>query len=71
MYARYRLRIGKARIKSNKGVAQGSVISPALFNIFIEDLSEELKLKAGVSFEDLWYYADDLLALWTSKEQVR
>ena len=71
LYARYRLRIGKTRIRSNKGVAQGSVISPALFNIFIEDLSQELQEKAGISFEDLLYYADDLLALCTSIDQVR
>ena len=71
LYARYRLRIGKTRIRSNKGVAQGSVISPALFNIFIEDLSQELKEKTGISFEDLLYYADDLLALCTSMEQVK
>jgi len=71
LYARYRLRIGKNRIRSNKGVAQGSVISPALFNIFIEDLSEELKDKTGISLEDLLYYADDLLALCSSMDQVR
>ena len=47
------------------------VISPALFNIFIEDLSDELKEKAGLNFEDLLYYADDLLALCTSIDQVR
>ena len=58
------------RMKSSKGVAQGSVISPALFNFFIEDLSTELKKKTGINLEDLLYYADDLLALCTSYEQV-
>ncbi len=71
LYARYRLRIGKAHIRSNKGVAQGSVISPALFNIFIEDLSEELKRETGLSLEDILYYADDLLVICSSIEQVR
>ena len=59
LYARYRLRVEKTRIRGNKGAAQGSVISPTLLNIFIEDLSQELQEKAGISFEDLLYYADD------------
>lgn len=71
LYARYKLRIGNESLKSNKGVAQGSLISPALFNIYIEDLSEELKEKVGINLEDLLYYADDLLALCSSIEQVR
>ena len=70
LYARYRLRIGKTRIQSNKGVAQGSIISPALFNIFLEDLSEEIQQKAGINFEDLLFYADDLLTLCSSPTQV-
>ena len=36
LYARYKLRVGNKTLKSNKGVAQGSIISPALFNIFLE-----------------------------------
>ena len=71
LYARYRLRVGNKTLKSNKGVAQGSVISPALFNIFLEDLSDELKTKAGIDLEDLLYYADDLLTVCTSLEQIK
>ena len=34
-------------------------------------MSEELKEKTDISLEDLLYYADDLLALCTSMEQVK
>jgi len=70
LYVRYRIKLGNAYLKTNKGVAQGSVISPALFNIFIEDLSQKLEEKAGISMEDRLYYADDILLLTTSTEQL-
>jgi len=35
MYARYRIKLGGSRLRCNKGVAQGSVISPSLFDIYI------------------------------------
>jgi len=34
--ALYKLKIGKTGIGSNKGIAQGSVISPCLSKVFIE-----------------------------------
>ncbi len=41
------------------------------FNIFIEELSEELKKKTGLSLEDILYYADDLQVICSSIEQIR
>ena len=58
-------------IKPNCGVAQGSIISPALFAIFIEDLAEELQTKANISMHDILMYADDILTLCTSRSQLR
>ena len=69
MYARYRIKLGGSRLRCNKGVAQGSIISPSLFDIYIEDLSTEI-LKASVNYEDILYYADDILILCTTPRQV-
>jgi len=69
MYARYRLKLGGSRLKCNKGVAQGSIISPALFDIYIEDLSQEL-MEASLNAEDILCYADDILILCTSFKQL-
>ena len=70
LYARYRIKIGKNLLKTNKGVAQGSMISPALFNIYIEDLSIELGEKANINIEDRLLYADDVLLFTTSIKQT-
>jgi len=71
LYTNYRIRIGKRTIRFNKGVAQGSILSPALFNIFIEDLVEKIARELNVSIEDILLYADDLLVLCKSQDQVR
>ena len=44
--------------------------SPALFNIFIKDLSSDLREGGDANIEDLLFYADDILILCTSPNQV-
>jgi hypothetical protein len=71
IYSRNRIRLGKETLTPNIGLAQGSVISPALFNIYCEELYEKINVEADVPLEDLLGYADDLLILCSSQEQLR
>ena len=62
-------------INITKGVHQGNVISPLLFNIFINDLSDDIiDLKAPILCDTRishLLYADDLLLLSTSESELQ
>ena len=71
LYSRNRTKLGDETFTPNVGVTQGSVISPALFNIYCKDLYEEIRHLGGINEDDVMGYADDLLVLVTSLSQLR
>ena len=64
--AKMRLNTLQKQINVNRGVLQGGILSPWLFNIYIDDLIRDLENKA---FEVLGY-ADDLAIICKSKKEL-
>jgi hypothetical protein len=68
LYSNARLMIDRLSggININKGVLQGSLISPLLFNLYINDLVDEL---SGLAF-DVLAYADDIAVLCRNRKEL-
>jgi len=71
LYTRTKLRLGKYAFTPQRGVMQGSVISPYLFNIYLDELFIKLIQEEGIDLEDLFGYADDIAILCDNEDQVR
>jgi len=65
IYSRNVIRLGGKSFRPNVGVAQGSVISPYLFNVYIEDLFKLLIEDKLVPMDNIMAYADDILVICT------
>ncbi len=70
IYSRTKITLGNEVMQPNVGVAQGSVISPALFNIFAESLLNELQ-ESGYNINDILAFADDHLIMNLTKGDLR
>lgn len=60
LHNRITIASGKSKIRTLNGVHQGSMISPLLFDIYIEPIIEEVHTKLGIDLADILFYADDL-----------
>ena len=64
MYARSKVLIGGDSFDADLGVVQGGVLSPMLFNIYLEEaLGHTTKLREMIRRGDLLAFADDILIL--------
>ena len=71
MYQRSQVIIGKHSFSADLGVVQGGVLSPMLFNVYLEEaLGTTSKLREMVSRGDLLAFADDMLILTNSKAEM-
>ena len=71
MYLQSQVVIGKHSFSADLGVVQGRVLSPMLFNIYLEEaLGTTQKLREMVNRGDLLAFADDILILSNSKAEM-
>jgi len=71
IWSRLKIFCGKEFFIPNVGVAQGSVISPALFDIYLEPILKALATSLNIDVEDLLAYADDILIIVDSLECLK
>lgn len=59
LFSNINLCIGEEKIFFNRGTPQGSLISPILFNLYVNSLLNELQSKVGMN--NVKAFADDIM----------
>jgi hypothetical protein len=70
LYQRCKITMGSHSFIPRTGVAQGSILSPHLFDIYFDGPLREIIKTFGLDQEDILAFADDLLILLDSPHQV-
>ena len=65
------IQIGAHTMNAEMGLPQGSILSPVLFNVYLEEaLKSSSKLEEVRKRGDLLAFADDMLVMSNSKPEV-
>ena len=71
MYANQQIEIGNLKFTPGRGVTQGGVLSPLLFNVYLEEiLMANSVLKEAIAEGKLVAFADDILLMADSKLEM-
>ena len=71
LYDNLSIKIGTKSITPRHGVAQGSLLSPFLFNIYFDDLIKDIRKYSGLGVDRTLAYADDIMLICETRSELR